>query len=110
MVAYGNTGTTDMIFYRVDGYSPTRVLTIEYRSVSLYSEANNTYLYGQIKLYEAQNKIEVIYDNSLNDWIGINRNVSCSIGIENTTGSTGYSGTSSSPNISGLSGYNYRFQ
>jgi hypothetical protein len=108
IVAYGNTGTPDQIYYRVDGTSPNRVFTVEYYSVSRYTEANDTFLYGQIKLYETLDRVELIYD-SLQDWTGVSTNVSCTSGMENSTGTNGDEAAVGSPSISSPPTVNYRF-
>ncbi|MHC5036841.1 MAG: CARDB domain-containing protein [Planctomycetota bacterium] len=108
IVATGNTGSTDQIYYRVDGSAPNRVFTLEYWSVSRYTEPNNTFLYGQIKLHEGINRVELCYD-TLQDWTGVSVNVSCTSGIENSGGTNGYQGAPGSPNISTPPTSNYRF-
>jgi hypothetical protein len=109
----GPYGVTDQIFYRVDGTSPNRVFTVEYSSVSFgMGEGPNTFLNGQIKIYETasgNNPIELIYDTN-QDWTGLWNIFSCSSGIEDGTGLSGYDGEPGSPNISTPPTASYRFQ
>lgn len=111
IVSNSSGGTTDQIFYRVDGTTPNRVLTIEYSSVSRLGQATETYLYGQIKIHEAvsgNNPIELCYD-TLQDWTWTGGAISATIGVENSGGTEGVD-AGGSPGISAPPSSNLRFE
>ncbi|GEM_PF-3324354 len=99
----GDHGITDEVFYRIDGAPGSRVLTVEYRSVSPAFDTSS-YLYGQIKLYEALDTVELCYDTA-----GWGTTVQATIGIEDASGTLAYDGPTSSPYIGTEPVSNWRF-
>ena len=90
-------------YYQTSGTSPNRVFTIEYNSFDLYAEPGLAFTW-QIKLYESSNIVEIHYGVPFDT----NSNVSASVGIENSYGTTGYE-IPGTPNLTGRPEYNYRF-
>jgi hypothetical protein len=95
--------TGDRVTYKTEGSSPNRVFVLEYFSVSRFN-APSAYLYGQIRLYETTNVIELHYATSY--WVSM----SATIGIENAGGTAGVG----APNATGATNtepsVNYRFR
>jgi PKD repeat protein len=82
----GNKGTMD---YKIDGFAPNRIFTVEWLNWRpYYTGANTSRLNFQLKLYETTNVIEFQYGTITNS--GHNPLEGASIGIEDATGGSGH--------------------
>jgi hypothetical protein len=99
-------GVTDQIRYGTTGTAPNRVFSIEYYGITRKGQTASE-MTGQIVLYETSHRIELHYDASAsnNNWL----NVSATIGIEDSAGTTGFGGPSTTNTIAAVPGVNYRW-
>jgi len=102
----GTNGVIDQIRYGTTGTSPNRVFIIEYYGLTRKNNSGSE-LTGQIHLYETSYRIELHYDNTAanNIWTG----VSATIGLEDSTGTSGSGGPNTTNTNSTLPPSNYRF-
>ncbi|OJJ16557.1 hypothetical protein BKI52_32090 [marine bacterium AO1-C] len=89
-----------VVSYKTEGYFGNHVLTVEWLNATWNDQASGPGISFQVKLYEADGKIEFIY----NQEAGVLSNPSASIGITSTgNGNTGYvslNNASDTPTIS----------
>ena len=100
-----NQGSTDKIIYQTEGSAPTRTFTVEYHSISRYLGEDNDFHYYQIKLFEADGRIEFHYGDL---WISDTAD-NATIGMENYAGSDGDYGPNIFNTNAGRPSHNYRF-
>ena len=94
--------SSGVVSYKTEGVFGNRVLTVEWLNAKWNAQANTPSISFQVKLYEADGKIEFIYGQEA----GVLFNPSASIGITSTSiGNTGYlslNNTSSAPTVSNI--------
>lgn len=83
---YPGASSSPILNYFVSGTSPNRILVINYQNIRHYSNSS-LFTSVQLQLFEGSGKIEI--HNIQNNSGGINR----TIGIENSTGSAGFTPT-----------------
>lgn len=100
-------GPGSEINYLVTGAAPNRVLTIEFLGLNPWSLTGS--VSGQIRIYEpvggANSRIDLIYGLA-SSWT----NMACTIGIENSAGTSAVTPVVGSPNISSRPSTGFRFQ
>ena len=102
-------GSGAEINYAITGTAPNRALVIEFLGLQDFSSSSAS-LSGQIRLYEAvgaaNSRIELVYGAN-GGWGG---DVQCTIGIENSAGTSGLSPVAGSPFINTRPSVGFRFQ
>lgn len=83
-----NDDNTSTISYKLEGNSPNRVFTAEWKGVHVYQNKPGAKISFQVKLFETTNVIEFHYGNLTGSGHSIDE--SASIGIEDGTGSSGH--------------------
>jgi hypothetical protein len=82
-----NDDATAVVSYKLDGTSPYRVFTVEWKSMPTYSSGTTARISFQVKLFETTNIIEFLYGELVNGTHSGSE--SASIGIENSSGGSG---------------------
>jgi hypothetical protein len=83
-----NDDNSSTISYKLEGNSPNRVFTVEWKGVHVYQTKPGAKISFQVKLFETTNVIEFHYGNLTGS--GHNAGESASIGIEDGTGGSGH--------------------
>jgi hypothetical protein len=98
-------GTWDRINYTIQGPPGYRICIIEYNCVTCKAKPTLE-LTGQVVLSEMDHSIELRYSTGMASWSG---GMTATIGIEDSTGSNGMGGPSTSSSISQAPPNNYKF-
>ncbi len=95
------TGTGGNVNYKLTGFTPFRVLTIEWKQMLWNYSATTWGVSAQVKLYETSNRIEFIYDRNGGPATNLNT-PSASIGLGGSAAGDFYSldGTGGAPTAS----------